>query len=261
MHKLVAYQVGEDININAFKKAFELKPVHFNELEAFYQVGVKRYVSVFKYGVVCFCNYEDNDINEFIRLLFLYFNCFFYDSELTKEYLIEADSKNTTYSYNKAVIETANHISIRLIMQSLSKSVALDNYFQHGRLLLERTNNYVDILEKEGKISISNMSLKQFIGETHNLKNKIIANIHLLDSDFEINHNPDLYCIDQGMKAALCLDKKSSNIYKELNIITEHLDGFRDIMNQGANLKLAYIEIVLLGTFVVDIIVEHFFLK
>lgn len=261
MHKLVAYQVGEDIDIHAFKKAFAIKPVHFNELEAFYQIDTERYVSVFKYGVVCFFNYEEKDINEFIKLLFLYFNCFFYDSELTKEYLIEANSKNTTYRYNKAEIESADHISIRLIMQSISKSVALDNYFQHARLLLEKTNSHVIILENEGKISISNMSLKQFIGETHSLKNKIIANIHLLDSDFEINQNPDLYCIDQGMKAALFLDKKSNNIYKELNIITEHLEGFRDIMTQGSNLKLAYIEIVLLGTFVIDIIVDHFFLK
>ncbi len=259
MDNVIAYQISDGIDIDAFQNVFPAKSFRSGSFELFYQIDSERCTSVFKYGVVCFLNYDQKDIDEFIKLIFNYCKKFFYDTELTKEYVIEYNANETKFGFHKAEIVVVDNEIIRIVMKNLAQSVALDNYFQHARLLLEGTNKHVLFLEKEGKISISNSKLKKFIGETYHLKNQIIENLRLLDSKIGVAQTESFHATDHGIKVALFINKRVNNIYEELNIISEHLEGFRDILTREANLKLAWIEIVLLATFVIDIIIEKCF--
>jgi uncharacterized Rmd1/YagE family protein len=259
MYNIVAYQISEKIDIELIRQNFAAILIYSDPCELFFQVDKDSYISVFNYGVVSFFNYDEKNINEFIRLIVDHCDCFFYDDEITKEYQIETHIEETKFGFKRTDIVFVDSENIRIFMQNIAKSVALDNYSQHARLLLEKTNEHVSCLEREGRISISNQKLKSFIGETHNLKNKIVANLRLLDSNSEVGQDDYLIAVDNGIKEALFIEKRANNIYEELNIVNEHLESFREIVINGANLKIAWIEIVLLATFVIDIIVENCF--
>jgi len=259
MYNIRAYQVAEKINTKSIPLGDSAKLIYSNEKELFFQDGKESFISVFSFGVVGFFNCENKRISEFVRLITEHCNCFFYDDEITKEYQIETHIEETKFGFKRTDIVFVDSENIRIFLQNIARSVALDNYSQYARFLLERTNEHVSFLEKEGRISISNQKLKKFIGEIHHLKNRIVANLRLLDSDSEVSEDDYLIAVDSGIKEALFIERRANNIYEELNIVSEHLESFREIVINGANLKIAWIEIILLATFVIDIIAENIF--
>lgn len=259
MYNIRAYQISEKINVTSIPTKDAANRIYSDRKELFFQYGKESYVSVFNYGVVSFFNCNEKVISDFFGLVSGYCDGFFYDDEITKEYQIETHIEETKFGFKRTDIVFVDSENIRIFMQNIASSVALDNYSQHTRLLLAKTNEHVSFLEKEGIISISNEKLKRFIGETHNLKNKIVANLRFLDSDSEVNQDDYLIAVDSGIKEALFIERRANNIYEELNIVNEHLECFREIVINGANMKIAWIEIILLATFAIKIIVENCF--
>jgi Uncharacterized conserved protein len=259
MYKILAYQISEKIDIDSVKMTTDIRLLYSNKNELFFQIAKESYISVFTYGVVSFFNCEEKDISTFIRSIIKYCISFFYDDELAKEYLIDTHIQETRFGFKKTDIVFVDSENIKIFMQNVARSAALENYSQQAKTLFDKTNKHVAFLEKKGRVSISNQKLKQFIGETHNLKNKIVANLRLLDSNSEVNQDDYLVAIDDGMKEALFIEKRVNNIYDLIDTLNEHLESFREIIINGANLKLAWIEIVLLTTFVINIIVENCF--
>jgi uncharacterized Rmd1/YagE family protein len=221
----------------------------------FYEVDTEQYISIFKYGVVCFLNFDDAKINEFIKLISQHCK-YFYDSEMTKEYQIEPNAKETKFGFSKAALTYCDIESMRLIMLNLAQSVALDYYYQQSRILLEETNTHTAFLEKRGKVLLSNTELKKFIGKTLNLKNRIVENLHIFDSIPETWQSDHLIKIDIGMKEALYMVKRSDSVHEQLKIIREHLEYFGDIMHHSVSTKQELIIIVLVFIEVVDIIMK-----
>ncbi len=258
MYKVLAYQISDAIDIETFQTAYAAELINSNHFELFYEVDSTRYVSVFKYGVVCFLNFEDAQINEFIDLISQHCK-YFYDSELTKEYYVEIDAKETKYGINKAELIYCDIEGMRLIMLNIAQSVALDYYFQQSRILLEETNKHTSFLEKKGKVLLSGIELKKFLGKTLNLKNRIVENLHIFDSVPETWQSDNLIIIDIGMKEALYMEKRSNNIHEELKVIREHLEYFSDIMNHSMSTKSELIIIVLVAIEVVDIVMKWVF--
>ena len=253
MYHIVAHQISDNIDTDTFQTVFTAELINSNHFELFFEVDANRYVSVFKYGVVCFLNYKDNEINDFIELISKHCK-YFYDSELTKEYQVELDAKETKYGTRKAELTYCDIEGMRLIMLNIAQSVALDYYFQQSRVLLEETNKHTSLLEKKGKVLMSGIELKKFLGKTLNLKNRIVENLHIFDSVPETWQSDSLIIIDNGMKEALHMEKRSNNIHEELKIIREHLEYFSDIMNHSMSTKAELIIVVLVAIEVVDII-------
>jgi required for meiotic nuclear division protein 1 len=255
MYRIVANQISDRIDLDKFTSEFPAELIYSNFNESFYQVDSEHFVTVLRYGVVCFLDYDDVWLNEFTDIISKY--CvYFYDSELTKEYHVEPDTTETKFGFNKAGMTYADIESMRLIMLNVAQSVALDYYFQQARILLEETNKHILVLENKGKLGISDINLKKFIGKTLNLKNQIIENLHIFDSVPETWQNENLNQIDIGMKAALNMEKRSDNIHEELKIVREHLELFSDLMHHSASMKLEWIIIVLVFIEVFDLILK-----
>jgi uncharacterized Rmd1/YagE family protein len=66
-------------------------------------------------------------------------------------------------------------------MLNTSQSVALEQYSEITQQLLEETNQHTQYLEKKGKLNISRIRLKQFIGKVLNIKNQISENLYIFD--------------------------------------------------------------------------------
>lgn len=260
MYKIIATQISENINIESFQAAYTAELLYSNYYELFYEVDTEQYVSVLKYGVVCFLNFDDAKINEFTTIISDHCK-YFYDSELIKEYYIEPNASEIKFGFNKADLTYCDIETMRLVMLNIAQSVALDYYFQKSRILLEETNKHTSVLEKKGKLEISDKNLKKFIGKTLNLKNQILENLHIFDSVPETWQSDYLIKIDIELKNALYMEKRSANIHEDLRIIREHLEYFSDIMHHSASTKLELIVVVLVLIEVIDIVIRGYILK
>ena len=123
--KALSYQIADSIDLKAFKTAFPVEVYAFDNDELFYSIEEHKCIYVFKYGVVCFLNYDEIKIAEFIQFISPYCKNIF-SNKLFEELVIETDAKEFKFGYNKVEIQSAEVEVLRLIMLNVSQSVALD---------------------------------------------------------------------------------------------------------------------------------------
>src|SRR3954471_18865629 len=98
--QVLSYQVADSIDIKQFKAGFKAE-LHYSDAdELFYKIDSEQFIYVFKYGVVCFLNYDPVRISEFLRLVGSYCKNLF-DESLNEEFLIETNAKENKFGYNK----------------------------------------------------------------------------------------------------------------------------------------------------------------
>lgn len=259
MLKVQAYQYSENIDIKTFKSGFTADINYSSPDELFYQTSKEQYVYVFKYGVICFLNYDAIKIAEFFHLMSQYSKTQFED-KLQEEFLIETDCKQNIVGYNKIEIVHSDSETLRLIMLNVSHSVALDHYSEQSDILLDGTNEQIQHLENEGILNISGKSLRRYIGRTLNLKNKISQNLYIFDSPPETWEDENLNKIDIGLKKTFDLQIRYRNIQEDLQIIKENLELFKDLMQYKKSTLLEWIVILLILIEVLNLLVDKIFL-
>ncbi|MBA4240353.1 MAG: hypothetical protein C0448_06490 [Sphingobacteriaceae bacterium] len=258
MLKVHAYQYSESIDIKAFKSDFTAELKYFSPDELFYQIEENKFVYVFKYGVICFLNYDAMKIAEFFKLMTQYTKNRF-ENKLYEEFVIETDCKHNSFGFNKIEIINADSETLRIIMLNVSHSVALDFYSDQSDILLEGTNHQIQYLENEGKLNISGKNLRRYIGRTLNLKNKISQNLYIFDSPPETWEDENLNKIDIGLKKTFDLQIRYRNIHEDLQIIKENLELFKDLMQYKKSTLLEWIVILLILIEVLNLIVDKIY--
>jgi len=154
MLQVLSYQISDSIDIKSFKSFFKAELYHIDADELFYKTNNEEFIYVFKYGVVCFLNYDETKIGQFLQLITPYCKNLF-EEQLSEEFQIETDAKENKFGYNKIEIIDTDVEVFRLIMLNVSQSVALDYYYEQTNKLLEETNYHTQILERKGKLDIS----------------------------------------------------------------------------------------------------------
>lgn len=258
MLKVAAFQISDGIDIKAFKSAFAEEIYYSDSDELFYVIDSERYLYIFKYGVVCFLNYDEIKRAEFIRFIAQFCKNEL-DEKLSEEFIIETDAKENHIGYNKIELTHKDNNFFRLIMLNVSQSVALDYFADQSNLLLEATNKHITVLEKKGTLDISGVKLKKFIGKTLNLKNRIVENLYIFDSPPETWEDETLNKIDNGLKRTFDLHPRFKDIQEELKIIKENLDLFQNIMHHRKSSTLEWIVILLILVEVINLFVEKIF--
>ncbi|MBI2417792.1 MAG: RMD1 family protein [Ignavibacteriales bacterium] len=255
MLKVSSFQISDGIDIKAFKSVFTANLFYSDSDELFYAIDEDRYLYIFRYGVVCFLNYDELKCAEFIKFISQYCKNIF-ETKLSEEFLIEPNAKENRIGYNKIEIVNKDADVFRLIMLNVSQSVALDYYAQQSSLLLEETNHHTLCLEKKGTLAISGKRLKKFIGRTLNLKNRIVENLYIFDSPPETWEDESLNKIDTGLKKTFDLHLRFKDIHEELQIIKENLDLFQNIMQHRKSSALEWIVILLILVEVINLFIE-----
>lgn len=253
--KVVAYQVADNIDIRQFKQAFTAELSHSDSDELFYTIEDAKYLYVFKYGVVCLLNYNEMETTSLLKIVKEFCRNPLH-SRLSDAFDIAADAGKLQFGYNKVSIPGKEAEMLRLIMLNLSQSVALDYYEQQTNLLLEETNSHTQMLEQKGKLEMSGKALKQYIGKTLNLKNKISENLYIFDSPEETWENEQLSRVDTGMKRTFDLQSRFRTIQEGLGIVKENLELFKDLLQYRHSTYLEWIVIILILTEVVNLIIE-----
>jgi uncharacterized Rmd1/YagE family protein len=144
-------------------------------------------------------------------------------------------------------------------MLNVSQSVALDYYSEQTNKLLEETNYHTQILEKKGRLDISGINLKKYIGKTLNLKNRIAENLYIFDSPPETWEDESLNKIDLGLKRTFDLQERFRNIQEGLQIVKENLELFKDILQYRNSNLLEWIIIALISAELLNLILDKIF--
>lgn len=259
MLKIVSSQIADSIDIKALKGAeYNKNLIHSDSDELFYVIGPDQYIYVFRYGVVAFSNLDEKNAKAFLAFAAPYCKNFF-NYELTEEFLVETNAAENKFGHNKIDLVKASLDALRIIMLNVSQSVALDYYSNQTELLLVETARHTLFLEKKGKLDISGIKLRRFIGKTINLRNKINQNLYIFDSAPETWEDEDLYRIDIELKKTFDLQSRYRNIQEELEIIKENLSLLIDLMHQKKSSMLEIVVIVLILVEVVNLMIEKIF--
>lgn len=257
-HQVSSYQIADSIDIKMFKAGFKAE-LHFSDAdELFYKIDTDQYIYVFKYGVVCFMNYDPVRISEFLRMIIPYCK-FRLEEHLTEEFVVEDGATEHKIGYVKMEIVRADENILRLIMLNVSQSVALDYYSDLTNKLLEETNRHTQILEKRGHLAIRGLKLKKYIGRTLLLKNRIAENLYIFDSPPETWDDETLNKIDVDLKRTFDLQERFKNIQEGLNIVRDNLELFRDLLQYRHSTVLEWIVIVLILVEVINMVLEKLF--
>src|SRR5436305_11885009 len=170
--KVISYQIADSIDIKQFCDAFKGELFYSDPSELLYKIDSDKYVYVFKYGAACFLNFDIVRITEFLQLLKPFCKGVFEDS-FTDEFLVVPNAKEVRVGFDKIEIPSADIRVLRFVMLNVSQSVALDYYEEQTNNLLEQTNSYTQMLEMRGRLDISGKKLRQYIGRTLLLRNRI----------------------------------------------------------------------------------------
>lgn len=258
MLNVLSYQIADSIDIKLFRAAFKQDIYHYDSDELFYKTAPEAFIYVFKYGVVCFLNYDEAGTSEFLQVIAPYCKNLF-EKKLSEEFQVETNARENKFGYNKIEIINADIETLRLIMLNVSQSVALDYYSELTDRLLEETNNHTQSLERKGKLDVSGENLKKYIGKTLNLKNRIAENLYIFDSPPETWEDENLNKIDLGLKRTFDLQERFRNIREGLEIIKENLELFKDLLQYRNSTFLEWIIIVLIFVEVLNLLIDKFF--
>jgi len=256
--QVLSYQIADSIDIKSFKAAFKAELRYSDTEELFYRIESEQFIYVFKYGVVCFLNYDSVRISAFLQLIAPYCRNLF-EASLSEEFMIETNARENKIGYNKIEIISSDIDTIRLIMLNVSQSVSLDYYLELTNKLLEETNYHTQILEKRGRLDISGKRLKKYIGKTLNLKNRIAENLYIFDSPPETWENEMLNKIDVELKRTFDIQERFRNISEGLQIIKDNLELFKDILQYRNSNMLEWIIIILIAVEVVNLVFDKLF--
>lgn len=256
--QVVSYQIADSIDLKLFKNAYTAELYYNDSEELFYKMGDTRLIYVFKYGVVCFLNYEPAGIKDFLALVTPYCRNRF-NQNLSEEFTIETGAAENRIGYNKIEITSTNIEVMRLVMLNVSQSVALDYYHDLTSKLLDETNQHTLQLEKKGKLGISGKKLKKFIGKTLLLKNRVAENLYVFDSPPETWEDESLHKIDLDLKRTFEIQERFRNISESLQIVKDNLELFKDLLQYRNSTVLEWIIILLIAVEVVNLIIEKVF--
>jgi required for meiotic nuclear division protein 1 len=258
MLHVVSYQLADSIDVKAFRGAAKEGIYHYDADELFYKEGEANFIYVFKYGVVCFLNYDEASRKAFLERIGPFCKNVF-EHPLSEEFEVETDAREYKFGYNKIEIIKPDIEVLRLIMLNVSQSVSLDYYLEQTNLLQEETNSHTLNLERRGRLDISGQSLKMYIGKTLNLKNRIAENLYIFDSPPETWEDENLNRIDLGLKRTFDLQERYRDIREGLEIVKENLELFKDLLQYRNSTYLEWIIIILVFLEVLNLLIGKFF--
>jgi|SRR6185503_3974308 len=256
--QVLSYQIADTIDIKAFRAAFKAELYFGDTDELFYITGERQYIYVFKYGVVCFLNYDAVKISEFLRLIYAYCRNKFEDS-LEEEFKIQTNSAKNKIGFNSIEIVGSDIEVLRLVMLNVSQSVALDYYEEQTTKLLQETNNHTQVLAEKGRLDITGINLKKYIGKTLLLKNRIAENLYIFDAPPETWEDENLSRIHNDLSRTFDLRERFRTIQEGLSIIKDNYELFRDLLQYRTSFRLEWVIIILILVEVLNIFIPKMF--
>ena len=256
--KISAFYIAEDILLKQLKENFAGNLLQENPSELFFRMDNSGYLYIFDYGVVVFANISDTDISK--NLLFLQDFCQQALPEKIRDdfEIIHAPNKPLEFGFDSITVPTFDESVLKIVMLTLSYSVAMDFYSQRAQEQLGEIRRFTREMEQEGKINISRSNMLRFIGKALNGKNRIVENLFIFDSPDQTWDDEYLDRIHRGMTRTFEVHTRFKEVEYTFKVIDDNLSVFRDFYMHRESSKLEWIIIVLICIEVFDLIISKF---
>ncbi|UKN01401.1 RMD1 family protein [Paracrocinitomix mangrovi] len=253
--KSTAYHLGEHISIVSAIKELDYTVSKTENEFALFEVSESSWIYLKNYGSIVFINVDDAVRKKTMKLFLDNVN----EMEglpsddfvviVTPEVLPRAD-------FGKIYVPNISIDVAHVIALNMAQTVALDDFQYAIESLLEQTRDFSIKLKKEGKINLSRREVRQMIGQTLVLKNRIAENLYIFDSPDVIWDDKMLTELDSQMHADLEFVRRHEGLQLNLTTIKENLDAFQSILQHKHSSLLEWIIIILILAEVLQIILE-----
>ncbi len=248
-----AYHLEKRIPIGNFRKNFtDYKVVKREHSFLLYRIDEDSYLYVKDYGSLVFINCRDSLIERIVSLIDKSKNV----SELPSENYTIYIGKPIEVDFEIITVPELNLGTAHIVMLNLSQSVALMNYVAKTSRLHDNTLVYSKQLEQTGKIKLSKVQMRKFIGKTMNIKNDIAEDLFVFDMPEVAWNSKDLSTLDYKLKDELDVVNRYHGIKNSLDTIKENLDLFNDILQHRYSSMLEWIVIILIFIEILQVIFE-----
>ena len=205
------------------------------------------------YGSIVFYNCKNDIINQFLKKISENENygMKYYNKEEYQVY----KSENLEVDFNAVYLNNFDIDFLHIIMLNLAQSVALGAYVKKTSSLYESTLVYTKQLEFKGRINLSKIKMRKFIGKTLNIKNTITEELFVFDTSNLAWSNESLSLLDTKLKEELDIEKRFKGLHLSLDTIKENLGLFNELSQHKYSSMLEWIIIILILFEVVQIFV------
>lgn len=246
--KIVAYQLGDNIQIKDFKAAFTGSIYSSSTIEVFIKRGDHSYIYVQNYGEVAFSNCDESTMRDFIQFIRPFVESpVLPGKEYKEDFVIEVNpDKPLKFEYNSIQVPEINADVIKIAMLNVSQSVVLDYFTELSQDLFDISGQFIEQLELKGKLSISKNKLMRLIGKTLRTQNRIVDNIYFLDAPDTVWDIEYLSHINDGLSRTFKLKTRFKEIEYTLKIIENNLNSFSQLVQHRQSNKMELIIIFLI---------------
>ena len=245
MHKLIAVNVADHIDIKGVKSQFKERPIVQTTSELFLKLADNRYISIFNNGVISFANFNQNDINAIISAVKPYMKS---PQENISETL-NIDFEDAVRFEDDTIYVPKDFDTpdlLRLALYDLSQSIAIDYYSKISEVLLDEVEKFASELEKKGKLSISKKEMNKFIGKSLSTKNKIVNNLYIFDVPDMAWDNEDLDRVHAILSKSYDLSSRIKELQYTFEIIDDNLEMFKGMYEHSSSTKWEIVVVVLI---------------
>ena len=257
-HNVVAFHLGRRIYLRDTRRSLNYKVAKSEHSYLLYSLADGSYCYLKDYGSIVFINSTNVSIQKTIEsILDTSINIENFPSE--KYVLEECSSEEFHVEFDIIKIPELTLDIAHMIMLNLGQSVALDNYYNMSLSLLEKTRVHTSELEMKGFIKLSRKKLRQFIGKTMNLKNSIAENLFVFEVSDLAWTDKNLGKLDAKMRDELEIVTRHHGLQHNLDVISENLDFFKDILQHKHSSLLEWIIILLILFEILQVLFEKLF--
>lgn len=259
--RIVAYQLGEHIDLKQFRAVFDGSIYSSSATEIFIKRGDYSYIYIQNYGEVSFSDCDESTVSEFIAFVKPFVDIpVLPGKEYKEDFVIKVDAGHQlNFDYNSIQVPEINADVIKIAMLNVSQSVVLDYFTELSQGLLVETARFARELELHGKLSISENSLMKFIGKTLNTQNRIVDNLYFLDAPDTVWDMEYLSHINNGLSKTFNLKTRFREVEYTLKIIDNNLRTFARLVQHRDSSKMEWIIILLIFFEVLNAVIGRLF--
>ncbi|MCE1189072.1 MAG: RMD1 family protein [Ignavibacteria bacterium] len=253
-----AFQVAEQLQIKAIKKNFAGTLVSGNSYELFYKLDTDSYLYIFDYGVIVFSNCDEVEMSRLLDYL-RQFTVNEFEQRYSEDFTILIEESGLQFSFNELRVSKVTEDLLKMVMLNVGQSVALDYYSDMTQRLLDDNTTVIASLEKTGKLHATQKQLLRFIGQSMNIRTRIIDNIYILDEPETIWENEELNKINQGLRETFDLRTRFRDLDYKLQLVKDNLELFTELAQHNESKRLEWIVIILIFIEVGNLLLSFIF--
>lgn len=244
-----AIRLGQKINIRELQSKLKF---NFTFKDPFViEYPKKKFVAIFRYGVVVFWGFENAAMNEFLPML----------SPFIVDPLEHPDEEQVTVRLNKSRDEVRgngidltdlNVNKVALISVILGRSIVLDYFEREVGKVLNEFGSLIQSFESRGTTSLSSRSLLKKVGVAMNIQHMTVSQMALLDKpdltwdDHELNTFYNTLTEDYEIEDRYSiLGQKLKILFQNVEFVFNFVEGRRSLTLEVIIVVLILMEIVM----------------